>query len=47
MTLNSSKIEDIRKAVISSIEHFEALYGPIDELDYPLGFIALYTGEMR
>lgn len=37
----------MRKAVISSIEHFEALYGPIDELDYSLGFVALYTGEMK
>lgn len=44
---NINKIEDIRKAVISSIENFESLYGPIDELDHSLGFIALYTREMR
>lgn len=47
VTLNSSKIEDIRKAVISSIEHFEALYGPIDEVDYSPGLTDVYIGEIR
>jgi len=35
---NSSKIEHMRKVVISAIDLFESLYGPINYEDYPMGY---------